>query len=289
MTGFGRAECQEGDYTYQAEIRSVNNRFIEINTRLPKAYVDLEQTLKKLIKKHCSRGSINLTITLGNSNEGSGEWDVKPNIPLATQYVDALKQIRGSLEIEGEIDLKSVVGLRDIIKIEPVTLDPAKKDLILNITTEVLASLKKMRVEEGKNLQKDLAQRIDAIENHAAEIESRHPEVIKEYQVKLNERIKTLNEGLDLDETRLAQEAALLADRSDVTEEMTRLKSHLNQFRNFFNANEPIGRKLEFITQEINREVNTTGSKSSDIIISNRVIEMKSELEKIREQVQNIE
>ena len=289
MTGFGRAECQEGDYTYQAEIRSVNNRFIEINTRLPKAYVDLEQPLKKLIKTHCSRGSISLTISLGNSNEGSGEWDVKPNLPLATQYVDALNQIRDSLGIEGEIDLKSVAGLRDIIKIEPVTLDPAKKDLILNITTEVLASLKKMRVEEGENLKKDLAQRIDTIENHAAEIESRHPEVIKEYQEKLNERIKTLNEGLDLDETRLAQEAALLADRSDVTEEMTRLKSHLNQFRNFFNANEPIGRKLEFITQEINREVNTTGSKSSDMISSNRVIEMKSELEKIREQVQNIE
>ena len=207
----------------------------------------------------------------------------------ALRTIDALKQIQVSLGIEGEIDLKSVVGLRDIIKIEPVTLDPAKKDLILNITTEVLASLKKMRVEEGENLQKDLAQRIDAIENHAAEIESRHPEVIKEYQEKLNERIKTLNEGVGLDETRLAQEAALLADRSDVTEEMTRLKSHLNQFRNFFNANEPIGRKLEFITQEINREVNTTGSKSSDIIISNRVIEMKSELEKIREQVQNIE
>ena len=210
-------------------------------------------------------------------------------MPLATQYVDALNQIRDSLGIEGEIDLKSVIGLRDIIKIEPVTLDPAKKDLILNITTEVLTSLKKMRVEEGENLQKDLALRINAIEKHAAEIESRHPEVIKEYQEKLNERIKTLNEGVGLDETRLAQETALLADRSDVTEEMTRLKSHLNQFRNFFNANEPIGRKLEFITQEINREVNTTGSKSSDIIISNRVIEMKSELEKIREQVQNIE
>jgi len=289
MTGFGRAECQEGDYTYQAEIRSVNNRFIEINTRLPKAYVDLEQPLKKLIKSHCSRGSISLTISLGNSNEGSGEWDVKPNLSLATQYVDALNQIRDSLGLQGEIDLKSVVGLRDIIKIEPVALDPAKKDLILKITTEVLISLQKMREEEGENLQKDLAQRIDAIESHAAEIESRHPEVIKEYQEKLNERIKTLNEGVGLDETRLVQEAALLADRSDVTEEMTRLKSHLNQFRNFFNAKEPIGRKLEFITQEINREVNTTGSKSSDITISNRVIEMKSELEKIREQVQNIE
>ena len=289
MTGFGRAESQEGDYTYQAEIRSVNNRFIEINTRLPKAYVDLEQPLKKLIKLHCSRGSISLTISLANSNEGSGEWDVRPNLSLATQYVDALNQIRDSLGLQGEIDLKSVVGLRDIIKIEPVALDPAKKDLILNIATEALTSLQKMREEEGENMQKDLAQRIDAIESHAAEIESRHPEVIKEYQEKLNDRIKTLNEGVGLDETRLAQEAALLADRSDITEEMTRLRSHLKQFRNFFNAKEPIGRKLEFITQEINREVNTTGSKSSDISISNRVIEMKSELEKIREQVQNIE
>ena len=289
MTGFGRAECQENDYTYQAEIRSVNNRFIEINTRLPKAYSDLEQPLKKLIKSHCSRGSISLTISLGFSNDSLGEWEIKPNLPLAKQYLDTLKNIQNSLGLTGEVDLKSVIGLREIIKIEPVTMDPAKKDLILNITKEALASLQKMREEEGKTLQKDLAQRIDSIENHLADIESRHPQVIGEYQEKLKERIKNITDGLELDEARLAQEAALLADRSDITEEMTRLKSHLNQFRSFFNTNEPIGRKLEFITQEINREVNTTGSKSSDIIISNRVIEVKSELEKIREQVQNIE
>ena len=289
MTGFGRAECQEDDYTYQAEIRSVNNRFIEINTRLPKAYSDLEQPLKKLIKSHCSRGSISLTISLGFSNDSLGEWEIKPNLPLAKQYLDALKNIQNSLGLTGEVDLKSVIGLREIIKIDPVTMDPAKKDLILNITKEALASLQKMREEEGKTLQKDLAQRIDSIETHLADIESRHPQVIGEYQEKLKERIKNITDGLELDEARLAQEAALLADRSDITEEMTRLKSHLNQFRSFFNTNEPIGRKLEFITQEINREVNTTGSKSSDITISKRVIEVKSELEKIREQVQNIE
>ena len=122
-----------------------------------------------------------------------------------------------------------------------------------------------------------------------ADIKSRHPQVVEEYQEKLKERIKSITNGLELDETRLAQETALLADRSDITEEMTRLKSHINQFRSFFNTNEPIGRKLEFVTQEINREINTTGSKSSDIIISKRVIEIKSDLEKIREQVQNIE
>ena len=289
MTGFGRAECQEDDYTYQAEIRSVNNRFIEINTRLPKAYSNLEQPLKKLIKSYCSRGSISLTISLGFSNDSLGEWEIKPNLPLAKQYLDALKNIQNSLGLTGDVDLKSVIGLREIIKIDPVTIDPAKKDLILNITKEALASLQKMREEEGKTLQKDLAQRIDSIETHLADIESRHPQVIGEYQEKLKERIKNITDGFELDEARLAQEAALLADRSDITEEMTRLKSHLNQFRSFFNTNEPIGRKLEFITQEINREVNTTGSKSSDITISKRVIEVKSELEKIREQVQNIE
>ena len=289
MTGYGRAECQKDDYTYLAEIRSVNNRFIEINTRLPKAHMDLEQPLKKLIKSYCSRGSINLSISIGNSNENTGEWEVKPNLPLAAQYVTALQQIRDSLKLEGKIDLKSVVGIRDIVKIEPLSIDPANHELILNIATEALDSLQKMRKEEGINLQKDLEQRIDAIENHAAEIESWHPEVVKEYQNKLKERIKSLNEGMESDETRIAQETALLADRCDITEEITRLKSHLNQFRNFFNTNEPIGRKLEFITQEINREVNTIGSKSSNIKISNRVIEIKSELEKIREQVQNIE
>ena len=289
MTGFGRAECQENDYTYQAEIRSVNNRFIEINTRLPKAYSDLEQPLKKLIKSHCSRGSISLTISLVSSNDSPGEWEIKPNLLLAKQYLDALKQLQNSLGLIGEVDLKSVIGLREIIKIDPVTMDPAKKDLILNITKEALKSLQTMREEEGKNLQKDLGQRIDSIENHLTDIKSRHPQVVAEYQDKLKERIKNITDGLELEETRLAQETALLADRSDITEEMTRLKSHINQFRSFLNKNEPIGRKLEFVTQEINREINTTGSKSSDIIISKRVIEIKSDLEKIREQVQNIE
>ena len=289
MTGYGRAEGQKDDYTYLAEVRSVNNRFIEINTRLPKAHMDLEQPLKKLIKSYCSRGSINLSISIGNSNENTGEWEVKPNLPLATQYVTALNQIRDSLKLEGKIDLKSVIGIRDIVKIEPLAIDPANHELILNIATEALDSLQKMRKEEGINLQKDLERRIDTIESHAAEIESWHPEVVKEYQNKLKERIKSLNEGMEPDETRIALETALLADRCDITEEITRLRSHLNQFRNFFNANEPIGRKLEFITQEINREVNTTGSKSSNIKISNKVIEIKSELEKIREQVQNIE
>ena len=234
MTGFGRAECQGGDYSYKAEIRSVNNRFIEINTRLPKAFLDMELSLKKLIKSHCARGSINITITLANSNDSSGEWEVTPNLSLASQYVDALKEIQTSLGLEGQVHIDSVVGLRDVFKIEPIAIDPAKESLLLNMAKEALASLQKMREEEGAHLQKDLAERIDSIEKHAAEIEKRQPQVIQEYKSRLKEKIKLLNDGVEIDEARLAQETAILADRCDITEEVTRLTSHLSQFRKLF-------------------------------------------------------
>ncbi len=289
MTGFGRAECQDGDYSYKAEIRSVNNRFIEINTRLPKAFLDLELPLKKLVKSHCARGSISVTITLANSNGNSGEWEIKPNIPLATQYLDAAKEIQTSLGIEGKVNIESVLGLRDVLKIEPVAIDPAKESLVLNMAESALISLQKMREEEGEHLKKDLLERIDSIAKHAQEIEKRQPEVIQEYKARLKEKVKLLNDGIEIDDSRLAQETAILADRCDITEEVTRFNSHLNQFRKLFESSEPIGRKLEFITQEINREVNTMGSKSSDTELSNLVIEIKSTLEKIREQLQNIE
>ncbi|MBC8286608.1 MAG: YicC family protein [Nitrospinae bacterium] len=289
MTGFGRAECQDRDYSYKAEIRSVNNRFIDITTRLPKAFADMELPLKKLIKSHCARGSINITVTVSSSNDSSGEWEIKPNLALATQYVKALQEIQTSLGLEGTIHLDSVVGLRDVMKVEPVAIDPAKEGLLLNMAEAAIASLQKMREEEGAHLQKDFAERIDSIEKHAAQIEKRQPEVIQEYKARLKEKIKLLNDGIDMDDSRLAQETAILADRCDITEEVTRLSSHLNQFRKLFDSAEPIGRKLEFITQEINREVNTMGSKSNDTQMANLVIEMKSSLEKIREQLQNIE
>ena len=289
MTGFGRAECQDGDYSYKAEIRSVNNRFIEINTRLPKAFLDLELPLKKLVKSHCARGSINVTITLANANGNPGDWEIKPNLPLASQYVEALKEIQTSLGLEGKVNIDSIIGLRDIIKVEPVTIDPAKESLLLNIAESALASLQKMREEEGKYLQNDLSERIDTIEKHAEQIKTWQPEIIQEYKARLKEKIKLLNDGIEIDESRLAQETAILADRCDITEEITRFVSHLKQFRKLFESTEPMGRKLEFITQEINREVNTMGSKSSDIQVANLVIEIKSALEKIREQLQNIE
>ena len=289
MTGFGRAECEDGDYSYKAEIRSVNNRFIEISTRLPKTFQDLEVPLKKLVKSHCTRGSINITITVSNTSGSSGECEVKPNLALASQDVEALKEIQTSLGLEGKINIDSLVGIRDVIKIEPIEIDPAKESLLLNMAETALVSLQKMREEEGQHLEKDLSERIDSIEKHANQIVKRQPEVIQEYKARLKEKIKLLNDGIEIDETRLAQEIAILSDRCDITEEVTRFVSHLHQFRKLFKSTEPMGRKLEFITQEINREVNTMGSKSSDSELANLVIEIKSSLEKIREQLANIE
>ncbi len=203
MTGFGQAECEDGGYSYKAEIRSVNNRFIEINTRLPKAFLDMELPLKKLIKSRCARGSINVTITLASSNGNSGEWEIKPNLPLASQYVEAVKEIQTSLGLKGGVNIDSVVGLRNVLKVEPVAIDPAKESLVLNIAESALASLQKMREEEGVHLQKDLLERLESIEKHAEQIKKRQPQIIQEYKARLKEKIKLLNDGVEIDESRL--------------------------------------------------------------------------------------
>lgn len=289
MTGYGRFENQNGDVSYKAEIRSVNNRFIEINTRIPRNLASLELPLKKLIKTMCARGSFDVTVTLGKTTGSSETQEIKPNIELAAQYYNALKEIKDSVGATGEIDVNALLAWKDIIKIEPVELDPAMEASILKTVEAALADLINMRIEEGKNLENEILGRLDEIEIHTQAIKSRQPNILQDYKNKLQERIKTLSEGVDLDELRLTQETAMMADRCDVTEEITRLGSHLKQFKKLLHTNEPLGRKLEFITQELNRETNTIGSKATDYQVSQSVIEMKTSLEKIREQLQNIE
>ncbi len=289
MTGFGRAEKQNGKYQCKAEIRSVNNRFIEINARLPKSFIELEQPLKKLIKDHCARGSFDLTLSLEQNGEETADLVLKANLPLARQYAQAFGEIRDALGLSSELDINTLAGLRDLVKVEPFTLDPASGELAIQTVTEALAGLQQMRTEEGGNLHADISSRIDDIEQLALEIRNRQGAVTQEYQNRLRERVRVLTEGIDLDPARLAQEVALLADRADVTEEIIRLGSHLKQFRSLMSQEGPVGRKLEFITQEINREVNTIGSKTVDATVSSAVIDIKSDLEKIREQLQNIE
>jgi len=289
MTGFGRAELQNGRHRCKVEVRSVNNRFIDINTRLPKSFVELELPLKKRVKSQCARGSFDLALSFEQTDEVPADRLIEPNLALASQYHQAFDQIRKKLNLAGEVDINAIIGLRDVVQTQPMALDDALKKLTLDVVDQALSALIHMRTEEGKNLHVDIAERLNCIAERAGFVKSRHPLVVEEYKSRLLEKIKVLTDGGELDAMRLAQETALLADRSDVTEEITRLESHVQQFQNLMNAGEPIGRKLEFITQEINREVNTIGSKSADFEISQSVIEMKSDMEKIREQLQNIE
>ncbi len=288
MTGFGRSEQQNGDFACTVEIRSVNNRYIEINTRLPKYLTSLELAIKKLIKSRCSRGSFDLNVTL-QSNEGGTDQAIKPNLNLAAQYYEAFQEIKKKLNLEGEIKIDAVFGLKDILKVEPLTLDDSQEAMILDTVDQALGSLNQMRREEGKNLQDDILGRLESVAQQTRSLQERQPVVIQEHQNRLLEKVKTLSNGIELDPVRLAQEVALMADRCDISEEITRLESHLGQFNVLTQSDDPLGRKLEFLIQEINREINTIGSKSADYQISQAVIEIKSLLEKVREQIQNIE
>jgi len=289
MTGFGRSDGQNEDLNCKVEIRSVNNRFIEINTRLQRNLQLLEAPLKKLVKSRCARGSFDVTITLEKTNGNASNVVIAPNLSLASQYLEAFNQIKQELGLSGEIDINSVLAQRDVVKVEAEQTDPNKEKLIFETVDLALTSLLEMRQEEGHNLQADISNRLIEIAKHGDIIRGRQPVVLQEYKDRLKERIQILNDGVELDTLRLAQETALMADRCDVTEEIIRLKSHLEQFQKLLDSDQPVGRKLEFITQEINREVNTIGSKTIDTTVSQSVIEMKSDLEKIREQLQNIE
>ncbi len=288
MTGYGRSEQQNGSFSCKAELRSVNNRFIEVSARLPKYLSCIELPLKNLIKARCARGSFDVFITIAKDN-GAQELEIKPNLELASQYHNAFKEIQESLGLQSQIEISSILSMRDIIKSEPMEFDEDKQKIILDTVVQGLSELILMREEEGRSLSMDLANRLDEIESAITKIQARQPEIIKAYRDKLQEKIKALSDGIDIDPARLAQEVAIIADKSDIAEELTRLESHLSQFRNLIKETQPVGRKLEFLTQEINRETNTIGSKSIDFEVSQHVIEIKSLLEKIREQLANIE
>ena len=289
MTGFSRHENQNEDLTCKVEIRSVNNRFIDINTRLPKSLAPLELPLKKMVKSKCARGSFDISIAIEKNGDSEANLEVAPNLPLATEYLNAFKNIQEGLGLKGEIDINTILSQRDVVKPELKKVEDSSEEIVLQTVDKTLTDLVKMREEEGKNLEKDILNQISTIKAMGKLISTKQSITVQEFQDKLKEKIQTLTTGIEIDPARIAQESALLADRCDVTEELVRLESHLDQFNKLVASHEPQGRKLEFLTQEINREVNTMGSKTIDLEVSKAVIEMKSCLEKIREQLANIE
>ena len=289
MTGFSRYENQNEDLTCKVEIRSVNNRFIDINTRLPKSLAPLELPLKKMVKSKCARGSFDISIAIEKNGDSQANLEVAPNLSLATEYLNAFKNIQEGLGLKGEIDINTILSQRDVVKPELKKVEDSSEEIVLQTVDKTLTDLVKMREEEGKNLEKDILNQISSIKALGKLISTKQSITVQEFQDKLKEKIQSLTTGIEIDPARIAQESALLADRCDVTEELVRLKSHLDQFNKLVASHEPQGRKLEFLTQEINREVNTMGSKTIDLEVSKAVIEMKSCLEKIREQLANIE
>ena len=289
MTGFSRHENQNEDLTCNVEIRSTNNRFIDINVRLPKSLATLELPLKKMVKSRCARGSFDISIAVGENSASETDLEVTANLSLATEYLNAFKKIQGDLGLKGEIDINTILAQRDVVKPEIKKTEDSCEEIVMQTVEKTLDDLIKMREEEGGNLEKDIINQISSIKALGKSVSTRQSITVQQFQEKLKEKIKTLTAGIEIDPARIAQESALLADRCDITEELVRLESHLEQFNKLVASHEPQGRKLEFLTQEINREVNTMGSKTIDLEVSKAVIEMKSCLEKTREQLANIE
>jgi uncharacterized protein (TIGR00255 family) len=288
MTGFGRAEGVALGRETVVEIRSVNNRFRDVITRMPKSFNALEEKIKKLAAEYVTRGRLEISIQLGESVERQKR--LKLDLDLARTYRDLLLELRDELGLSGDLTLERMAEYRDIIQYEEEKTDLDEFMAALKpIVQEALDNLVKMRQTEGNTLAEDFFSRLNDIGQRVAEIDSRRGVVVDETKAKLQTRIETLTQGVDLDEQRLAQEVAFIIDRGDITEELVRLGSHLDQFRLQVEAEEAVGRRLDFLLQEINREVNTIGSKSSDVNITGLVVDIKTELEKIREQVQNVE
>ena len=289
MTGFGRGESQNEIHSFNVEIKTVNHRYNDIVVRMPKHLNYLEENIKSLIKEKISRGRVEVYVGLEYIDESN--LDIVVDMPLARAYKSELDRIINELNVRDEVKLSHMLALPEIIKKERKEIE---EDIVwecLKISLEAaLDNVVDMRIKEGLMLKKDMESKISKIGENLIEIENRAPLVVIEYKEKLKARIdELLDEDLDIDEDRLSSEIAFFADKADINEEIVRLKSHSNQFLNSLNENEPVGRKLDFILQEMNREINTIGSKSEDLIISNCVVNIKSELEKIREQVQNVE
>ncbi|HIE1632827.1 TPA: YicC/YloC family endoribonuclease [Clostridioides difficile] len=289
MTGFGRGEYKDDNYYFLVECKTINHKYSDINIRLPRKISFLEDKVRNLVKNYVKRGRVDLYIKF----DLLGKEDVNLNFDegLASQYIDILKEIKNKFDIIDDISVMNVAKFPDIVKIEEKEEDEDLLWSMLNQAVEdALIKLREMRSEEGKKLAEDIAMRCDLLKNHIEEIEKYSSSVVEDYREKLNLRIsELLDDPSIIDENRLAQEVAIYADKSSITEEIVRFKSHIRQLKNTIFKDDSIGRKIDFLIQEMNRETNTIGSKSSDINITNLVVEVKSELEKIREQIQNIE
>jgi len=287
MTGYGQGTMSGANFTVTVDLRSVNNRNLDIHWRAPHDLASLEIPLKKMIQAAVSRGRVDVTINFTQVADVVYEL----NRPLIRGYLEALRMIREEFLLTGEVDLAALTKLPNVLTPSTAsgTLSSAVIEGVESALTHALTALVALRAADGPELPKAMLARIDRIENNIAVIESGSTGIVDAYRDKLRKRIEELLEKASVDETRLAQEVAYLAERSDISEEIARLKSHLGQLRELLSADGEIGKKLDFLLQEINREANTILSKSSELSVCDSAIEIKTEVEKLREQAQNVE
>jgi uncharacterized protein (TIGR00255 family) len=289
MTGFGAGRAQAGEETVSVELRSVNGKYCDVRPHLPRDLVALEASVAKTIKGRLARGVVDVTVRRDAPN-GLRGLAPRIDVPLATAYARALRELQAQLGLGGELTLSDVAGLEGVVMLDESPPDPGPAAQAVDAAlSAALDALEAMRLNEGEALARDLSARIDAVEQGARAIRALAPQSVEAYRDRLAARVAELSRGTAADPARLAQEVAFFADRVDVTEELTRLSSHLAQMRSVMAADAPAGRRLEFLVQEVNREVNTVGSKSQHAAIAAQVVELKAELERIREQIANVE
>lgn len=288
MTGYGRSEQTIDSLNVTVEIKSVNHRYFEFSARVPREYGFLEEKLKKYCNSLITRGKVECYVSVEDLEER--EMEVNVNETLAAGYVKALKELSERFGLKDDISAVTLSRYPDVITLHKASEDEERIwNAVKTVAETAVSKFIEMRETEGSKLRGDILSRADYIIECVEFIEGRSPETVREYNEKLKQRIKELLGDASVDEQRLLNEAAIYADKIAVDEETVRLRSHISQLREFMNSNEAIGRKLDFLVQEINREANTIGSKAQDVDIAKKVIAIKAEVEKIREQVQNIE
>lgn len=288
MTGYGRGESLGPGLSCIVEMRSVNHRYRDIFIRLPRELAEFEDRLRRLVAKHFDRGRIDVSVTMEEAGESSTV--VKANRSLIDSYVLHTRQLAKDLGLPWDLGVHDLISLPGVMELAPRQLDPEETwRRVEESTLSAITGLKEMRLKEGEFLAQDIIERTQSIEELTAKIAERAPRISEDYRMKLEARLAELLGDTQVDESRIAMETLIYADKSDITEELVRLRSHSAQVYEVIRRDEPVGRRLEFLVQEMQREANTIGSKAQDSDISHMVVDIKSELEKIREQIQNIE
>jgi uncharacterized protein (TIGR00255 family) len=289
MTAYGRGEHTWEETRFTVEIKSVNNRYRDIIVRSPKTLQGLEDDIRSQVASRTKRGRIEVFIQMEKGGE-EVEYDLELNMPLVKSYFRIFKQLGETFGLDENISLESVCQMRDVIMVKPEEVDIERVRPALKVVmAQALESYDAMRHQEGKAIEEDFHKRLQLIEACLSDIEAIAPSARNGYEKRLRDKMKRMSADIEIDENRLIQEVAIFSERCDMTEEVVRAASHLKQFRSYMNLEDAIGRRLDFLLQEINREVNTLSSKAQDSSISAKAVEIKAELEKLREQAQNVE